>query len=620
MRSSIATVSVSGTLEEKLPAIAAAGFDGIELFEPDLIASRLRPEDVARRVTDLGMRIELYQPLRDFEGVSKEQFRRNLRRAAAKFELMATLGAHLMLVCSNVSPDALDDRDLASEQLHALGDLAADSGVKVAYEALAWGTRVKHYADAYEIVRGAGHAAVGICLDSFHIMSLGDSLDAIATIAPESLLFVQLADAPQHVMDVVRLSRHYRCFPGQGALDLAGFTAEVLQAGYRGPLSLEVFSDTVRAAPAEQSARDAHRSIRYLEDLTRRELERRDDRALSDSIQLSALHPVPKVEGVAFIEIAVAGQAMSGFAALLHLFGFRLVGVHRSKAVQLWEQGDVRLVLNAQARVDDRTAVVGIGLRTPDVQAAARRAADLRLPFTGQQHATNEAELPLVTTPMGLQLLFCGVAEPHTWRADFIDTGVDSAAAPSATRFLRVDHLGGSVSPDLYDAEISLYRLLLGLAAGPIAEINRPYGQLHSRALVSPDARLRLAISAGVVGQAASPGLQQIALGTPNVMYVAAALRSAGAPMLAIPDNYYADLATRYELSATRLEQMRSVGVLYDRTDKGEFLHAYSESIGGLFFEFVQRVGGYSGFGEPDAGIRLASQEPSVLATPSLIA
>ena len=69
MRRSIATVCLSGTLEEKLHAAAAAGFDGVELFEPDLLASPLRPAQVRERVADLGLRLDLYQPFRDFEAV-----------------------------------------------------------------------------------------------------------------------------------------------------------------------------------------------------------------------------------------------------------------------------------------------------------------------------------------------------------------------------------------------------------------------------------------------------------------------------------------------------------------------------------------------------------------------
>ena len=69
MRRSIATVSMSGTLRQKLEAIAAARFDGIELFENDFVnfdGSAARPAAMA---ADLGLAIDLYQPFRDFEGM-----------------------------------------------------------------------------------------------------------------------------------------------------------------------------------------------------------------------------------------------------------------------------------------------------------------------------------------------------------------------------------------------------------------------------------------------------------------------------------------------------------------------------------------------------------------------
>ena len=69
MRRSIATVCLSGSLEEKMAASAAAGFDGIEVFEPDLVATELSPEEVRARAARLGLTLDLYQPFRDFEGV-----------------------------------------------------------------------------------------------------------------------------------------------------------------------------------------------------------------------------------------------------------------------------------------------------------------------------------------------------------------------------------------------------------------------------------------------------------------------------------------------------------------------------------------------------------------------
>lgn len=64
MRKSIATVCLSGSLTEKLTAAARAGFDGVEIFENDLLASPLSPEEVRARTADLGLGIDLYQPMR----------------------------------------------------------------------------------------------------------------------------------------------------------------------------------------------------------------------------------------------------------------------------------------------------------------------------------------------------------------------------------------------------------------------------------------------------------------------------------------------------------------------------------------------------------------------------
>ena len=198
MRTSIATVCLSGSLEEKLRASAAAGFDGVEIFEPDFVASPLSPELVAELARDLGLTLDLYQPFRDFEGVAQGRLRQNLRRAEAKFELMNRLDIDTMLLCSNVGTAVSADDALAVDQLRQLGDLAALHGVRVAYEALAWGRFVSDYEHAARIVRAVDHPAVGHCLDSFHILSRGSDLSTIAEIPAEKLLFVQLADAPAH--------------------------------------------------------------------------------------------------------------------------------------------------------------------------------------------------------------------------------------------------------------------------------------------------------------------------------------------------------------------------------------------------------------------------------------
>jgi hypothetical protein len=73
MRTSIATVCLSGGLSEKLQAIAAAGFHGVEIFENDLLSYHGTPTDVAKEIADLGLTLITFQPFRDFEGVPNAQ-------------------------------------------------------------------------------------------------------------------------------------------------------------------------------------------------------------------------------------------------------------------------------------------------------------------------------------------------------------------------------------------------------------------------------------------------------------------------------------------------------------------------------------------------------------------
>jgi 4-hydroxyphenylpyruvate dioxygenase len=79
-----------------------------------------------------------------------------------------------------------------------------------------------------------------------------------------------------------------------------------------------------------------------------------------------------------------------------------------------------------------------------------------------------------------------------------------------------------------------------------------------------------------------------------------------GAPLLPIPDNYYADLATRYELDF--LDELRELGVLYDRSETGELLHFYTALEGRVFFEVLERRGAYDGYGAVNSPVRMAAQ------------
>jgi 4-hydroxyphenylpyruvate dioxygenase len=588
MRTSIATVSLSGSLTEKLTAAARAGFDGVEIFENDFLASPLTPEEIRTRCADLGLGIDLYQPMRDMEAVPEEQFAGNLRRARHKFELMGRLGTDTVLVCSSVHPLAVDDDALAAEQLGRLADLAQEFGIKVAYEALAWGRHVSTYDHAWQIVRAADHPALGTCLDSFHILSRGSDPKGIEDIPGEKIFFLQLADAPLPAMDVLQWSRHYRCFPGQGGFDVADLVRRVLHTGYDGPLSLEVFNDVYRQAEAGPTAVDAHRSLL----------------ALQETVGVAPL-PAPVVPtGIAFAELVTpdAGPV----SAVLGALGFARTARHRTKPVDLWQQGEARLLLNTgPAGRRDGTGLAAIGLESPDPAGAARRAESLLAPVLPRRRAAEDAPLDAVSAPDGTELFFCATGRPElpNWRADFED--VTHAAGAAGVR--RIDHLALVQPWHQFDEAALFHRSVLGLHAQESVDVADPYGLMRSRAVTNPDGSVRIALSVGAAPTDDTVHAQHIAFATDDVVTAVRRFRDAGGRVLPIPANYYDDLAARFEFADGELETYRELGILYDRDAYGEFRHCYTHTVGRVFFELVQRDG-YRGYGAQNAPVRLAAQ------------
>jgi len=642
LRTALATVCISGALEDKLAAAAAAGFDGVEIFEPDFVASSWSAAQVRQRCADLGLSIDLYQPFRDFDSARPEMLQANLRRADRKFDVMRRLGTDLILVCSSVAPDALDDDDRIAEQLHHLASRAHDRGLRVSYEALAWGRFVNTYERSWEIVRRADHPALGLCIDSFHILSRGSDPAGIEQIPGDKLFFLQLADAPYMNMDVLQWSRHYRLFPGQGTFDLPAFLGHVLAAGYTGPLSLEVFNDVFRQSEPQRAAVDALRSLLALQESTLGRL------PLPDSVEagsgtvdsaapgssLAALSgdvgapepptapPVPALGSFAFAELAVDDASRPAVAGALRAFGFRHCGQHPTKPVQLWQQGGARVLLNSSPDGQQSTgaAVAALGVETEDPVSAAARAQALLAPVLPRRKGPAEADLAAVAAPDGTSVFFCrtGADDATSWLSDFpptsdatsTDHGTDGGAGIGVS---HIDHVALTQQFDRFDEAALFYRSVLGLQTQHSSEIAAPFGLVRNRAVADPSGAVRICLSVSVLrrGSEWQPGVtdpQHIAFATADVVAAARAAAEAGAPVLRVPDNYYDDLDARLAPPAELLEAMRELGVQYDRNADGEFLHLYTEVLGGrVFFELVQRIGDYSGYGESNSPIRMAA-------------
>ncbi|KAK0515080.1 hypothetical protein JMJ35_002459 [Cladonia borealis] len=296
-----ATVSVgtpNHNLEEKLKAIAGAGFQGIELGFPDLLsfASKNLGRDVGpqefdilcnsglevkRICTELGLKIVMLQPFSNFEGWKPQSAERKdaYKRAKGWIKIMEALGTDMLQVGSTDSPIPTA-RDVAVSDLKELADLLAPHNFRLAYENWCWSTHAPDWKDVWEIVKKVDRPNVGLCLDTFQtaggewadpttqsgLLEGEESREAIekkfqeslqslaATIPPEKIYILQISDAyrPKTPLDSDpdenglrprgRWSSCLRPVPFDGGyLPVVDVAKAILKTGFRGWFSMEVF-------------------------------------------------------------------------------------------------------------------------------------------------------------------------------------------------------------------------------------------------------------------------------------------------------------------------------------------------------------------------------------------
>lgn len=619
MLSSIATVSLSGDLHDKIEAAAEAGFDGIEIFEQDFIADIDGPKAVARRIRDAGLEIFLFQPFRDFEGLPPALRAKAFDRAERKFDLMQELGCDLILVCSSVHPEALGGIDRAADDFRELGERAAKRGLRVSYEALAWGRHVNDHRDAWEIVRRADHPNVGLVLDSFHTLARGIDPESIRRIPGDKIFFLQLADAPGVEMDLLYRSRHFRNMPGEGDLPVLDFMRAVVAAGYTGPVSLEIFNDQFRGGNPRFISRDGYRSLVCLMDDVRRS---EPDAA----VDLPDMPGRSDVTGVAFIEFTSRGEEADVFEALLATLGFRHTARHIQKDVRLWSQGDVRILVNrettgfaASAYTMHGTSVCDICLAVSDAADAVARAQAMGVNPFSQPRGPEELDIPAIRGVGGSVLHFIDDKGPlaDIWGNDF--RPVDGAEAAAEPILQRVDHLAQTMQYDEMLSWALFYTSLFTMEKTPMLDVVDPDGLIRSQAIAAHDRAFRITLNgtethrtlAGeFLAESFGGSVQHIALATDDIFSAAERLAADGFEPLPISANYYDDLAARFDLAPDLLARLKGANILYDADDNGEFFQFYSPTFaGGAFFEIVERRGGYDGYGAPNAPFRIAAQK-----------
>jgi len=320
-------------------------------------------------------------------------------------------------------------------------------------------------------------------------------------------------------------------------------------------------------------------------------------------------------DGFEFVEFS--SETPQDLRDLFAKMGFVHVANHKSRAIELWKQGDVSYLLNADPKsagmefvAEHGPCAPSMGWRVVDAQIAFDHAVSKGAkPYEGDGKVM---DVPAIYGIGGSLLYFIDSyrdASPYNAEFDWIES-----AHPTGFGFYYLDHLTHNVHKGNMDKWFEFYANLFNFRQIRFFDIQGKHSGLFSRALTSPCGRIRIPINEdrGEKGQIVAylkkyngEGIQHIAVGTDNIYASTDLLAEQGLKFMPGPPKTY------YEMSRDRvvdheepLDLMMKHGILIDGegvVNGGEtriLLQIFSKTvIGPIFFEFIQRKGD-DGFGE----------------------
>ena len=323
---------------------------------------------------------------------------------------------------------------------------------------------------------------------------------------------------------------------------------------------------------------------------------------------------------------AVAAWLCSGFGFDVASYSGPETGVP-DRVSYLLVQGDVRFVVTAGLDPDgeicrhvlrhgDGVHSLAWGVADPSAAAEAAASRGARVvaepqTVTGERGWVNSSA---IATYGETRHVF--VDRSHwegVWGPGFAERRLPPRPAGSPVGLAKIDHVVGNVQQGRLEEWVAWYRDVLGfeeMRHFDAEQISTSYSALRSTVmhngagvvmpLNEPAPGLRKSQIQEYLDAYRGPGVQHIALATPDIITAVAAMQQRGVRFLDMPDAYYEDARRRVSGFDLRWDELQRLGIEVDVDSGGYLLQVFTETVTDrptLFVEVIQREGA-TGFGE----------------------
>ncbi len=321
------------------------------------------------------------------------------------------------------------------------------------------------------------------------------------------------------------------------------------------------------------------------------------------------------VRGISFV--AIASPDPDAVHRLLLALGFSRTMHHTSRAVELYEQAAIAILLDrspagasAQFSDDHGPGICAVGWRADDAVRAASTAVT-----RGARAVDGGLNMPAVAG-IGDSLIYF-VDAMATWRS----LGFEPLARPdrvAAKGFLAIDHMTNNVPRGELRRWAEFYEHVFGFTQVRYFDIQGQQSGLHSFALRSPCGSFCIPINEGTgtgsqideyLEEYRGPGIQHVALLTDDILASLRALDASSIAFLDIEPEYYADVFDRVPDVRENRAELAQRAVLVDGDARGYLLQIFTKNLlGPIFLELIQRRN-HTSFGEGNFGALFRSIE-----------
>jgi 4-hydroxyphenylpyruvate dioxygenase len=343
--------------------------------------------------------------------------------------------------------------------------------------------------------------------------------------------------------------------------------------------------------------------------------------------ELTKTDPMPLL-GLDHIELWV-GNSVQAAHYFVTSYGFCEVAAAgletgvRDRASRVVQHGNVRFVLTAPlvgaSPVAAHVAAHGDGVRSlaltvPDAAAAYATAIERGARGVDEPHTLEDEHggVRLASIATYGETIHTFV-ERHGYSGPFLPGFVALEGGEDLGLLTEFDHAVGNVELGKMDEWVGFYERVLGfteMLAFTDEDISTEYSALMSKVVADGEGRIKFPINEPAEGRRKSqvdeylefyggPGVQHIAVQTPDIVRAVRVLKQRGVRFLATPTTYYDDVAERVGEIEADYGDLAELGILVDRDDEGYLLQIFTKPIGDrptVFFELIERHGS-RGFG-----------------------